>query len=98
MTKPEITLEEVKLHCRIDNDYDDEILIVYAEAALEVCQQHIGKRFEDGLSFTPAIKVGCLMYISLLYENREMIGSDGLKEVPLTIHSLWSTYRDVGVY
>lgn len=38
------------------------------------------------------------MYISLLYENREMIGSDGLKEVPLTIHSLWSTYRDVGVY
>ncbi|EPH3102803.1 head-tail connector protein [Providencia stuartii] len=98
MTKPEITLEEMKQHCRIDDDYDDAILTVYADAALEVCQQHIGKRFDDGLPFTPAIKVGCLMYISMLYENREMVGSDGLKEVPLTIDSLWSTYRDVGVY
>ncbi|MBP1428284.1 phage gp6-like head-tail connector protein, partial [Providencia rettgeri] len=26
MTKPEITLDEVKLHCRIDDDYDDAIL------------------------------------------------------------------------
>lgn len=98
MTKPNISLDEVKLHCRIDDDYDDAILAIYIDAALEVCQQHIGKRFDDGLPFTPAIKVGCLMYISLLYENREMVGSDGLKEVPLTIHSLWSTYRDVGVY
>ncbi|WP_275347831.1 head-tail connector protein [Xenorhabdus bovienii] len=69
-----------------------------AEAALEVCQQHIGKRFDDGLSFTPAIKVGCLLYIGLLYENREMATDVELKEVPFTIKSLWSVYRDVGVY
>ncbi|HCM64156.1 MAG TPA: hypothetical protein DIT05_16685 [Morganella sp. (in: Bacteria)] len=98
MTKPEISLDDIKLHCRIDGDYEDSLLIVYADAALEVCQQHIGKRFGDSLEFTPAVKVGCLMYISLLYENREMVGSDGLKEVPLAVRSLWSVYRDPGVY
>lgn len=98
MTKPEISLTDIKLHCRIDGDYDDAILTVYKDAALEVCQQHIGKRFDNGLEFTPAIKVGCLMYISLLYENREMAGHENLKEVPLTIGSLWSVYRDVGIY
>ncbi len=98
MTKPEISLADIKLHCRIDDDYDDPVLTMYADAALEVCQRHIGKRFDDGLEFTPAIRVGCLMYISLLYENREMIGNENLKEVPLTIDSLWSVYRDPGVY
>ncbi|CDH21461.1 head-tail connector protein [Xenorhabdus bovienii] len=96
----DIPLNEIKQHCRIDESdtLDDALLTAYAEAALEVCQQHIGKRFDDGLSFTPAIKVGCLLYIGLLYENREMATDVELKEVPFTIKSLWSVYRDVGVY
>ncbi|CDG18785.1 head-tail connector protein [Xenorhabdus doucetiae] len=98
MNQPEISLDEIKLHCRIDGDYDDVILAVYADAALEACQQHIGKRFDEGLAFTPAIKVGCLLYIGLLYENREMATDLELKEVPFTIKSLWSVYRDIGVY
>ncbi|MDC9582781.1 head-tail connector protein [Xenorhabdus sp. PR6a] len=98
MSQPEIKLDEIKLHCRIDHNYDDAILAVYAEAALEVCQQHIGKRFNEGLAFTPAIKVGCLLYIGLLYENRAMAVDIVLKEVPFSIKSLWSVYRDIGVY
>ncbi|ERT11886.1 head-tail connector protein [Photorhabdus temperata] len=100
MTEIKIPLNEIKRHCRLDESdtLDDELLMGYAEAALEVCQQHIGKRFDEGLVFTPAIKVGCLLYISLLYENREMATDADLKEVPFTIKSLWSVYRDVGVY
>ncbi|MDE9536697.1 head-tail connector protein [Xenorhabdus bovienii] len=96
----DIPLNKIKQHCRIDESdtLDDALLTAYAEAALEVCQQHIGKRFDDGLSFTLAIKVGCLLYIGLLYENREMATDVELKEVPFTIKSLWSVYRDVGVY
>ncbi|CDG17390.1 head-tail connector protein [Xenorhabdus doucetiae] len=96
----EISLSEIKQHCRVDeNDTrDDALLMGYAEAALEVCQQHIGKRFDNGLTFTPAIKIGCLLYIGLLYENREMATDLELKEVPFTIKSLWSVYRDIGVY
>lgn len=48
----EITLEEAKLHCRIDDDYEDTLIQAYIEAALEVCQKHIGKRFDNGLEFT----------------------------------------------
>ncbi|CDH18340.1 head-tail connector protein [Xenorhabdus bovienii] len=100
MSQIEIPLNEIKQHCRLDESdtLDDTLLMGYAAAALEVCQQHIGKRFSDDLAFTPAIKVGCLLYIGLLYENREMVTEAELKEVPFTIKSLWSVYRDVGVY
>ncbi|CAM3488446.1 conserved hypothetical protein [Xenorhabdus nematophila ATCC 19061] len=100
MPNIDIPLNEIKQHCRIDESdtLDDALITAYAEAALEVCQQHIGKRFDNGLVFTPAIKVGCLLYIGLLYENREMATDIELKEVPFTIKSLWSVYRDVGVY
>uniref|UniRef100_UPI00056F1E35 head-tail connector protein n=1 Tax=Xenorhabdus bovienii TaxID=40576 RepID=UPI00056F1E35 len=69
MNRIEIPLNEIKQHCGLDESdtLDDTLLMGYAEAALEVCQQHIGKRFDNGLAFTPAIKVGCLLYIGLLY-------------------------------
>ncbi len=100
MINPLITLDEIRQHCRIDESstLEDALLKGYAEAALEVCQQHIGKRFNEGLAFTPAIKVGCLLYIGLLYENRAMAIDIELKEVPFSIKSLWSVYRNVGVY
>ncbi|WP_038253984.1 head-tail connector protein, partial [Xenorhabdus bovienii] len=38
----DIPLNEIKQHCRIDESdiLDDALLTAYAEAALEVCQQH----------------------------------------------------------
>ncbi|MCP9267638.1 head-tail connector protein [Xenorhabdus sp. XENO-1] len=100
MNPIDIPLNEIKQHCRLEESdtLDDALLIGYAAATLEVCQQHIGKQFGDDLAFTPAIKVGCLLYIGLLYENREMAADVELKEVPFTIKSLWSVYRDVGIY
>lgn len=95
-----ITLEEAKLHCRIDDGYtvEDKLLEGFIAAALEVCQKHIGKRFDDGLVFTPAVKIGCLMYVSMLYETREMVSELEKSEVPMTVSALWSVYRDVGIY
>ena len=89
----EITLDEAKLHCRIDDDYEDTLIQAYIDAALEVCQKHIGKRFDNGLEFTPAIKIG-----SQLYEYRTTIGDTDTKEIPMAVSALWSVYRDVGVY
>lgn len=94
----EITLAEAKLHCRIDGNDEDTLIQAYIDAALEVCQKHIGKRFDNDLELTPAIKIGCLMYVSQLYEYRTMIGDTEAKEVPLAISALWSVYRDVGGY
>lgn len=94
----QITLEEAKLHCRIDDDYEDMLIQAYIDAALEVCQKHIGKRFDTDLELTPAIKIGCLMYVSQLYEYRTTISDVEAKEIPFAISALWSVYRDVGVY
>ncbi|END3732103.1 phage gp6-like head-tail connector protein, partial [Escherichia coli] len=33
-----ITLEEVKLHCRIDGDDEDQLISGYIAASLEACQ------------------------------------------------------------
>ncbi|NIF02108.1 phage gp6-like head-tail connector protein [Pantoea sp. Acro-805] len=96
-----ITLEEVKLHCRIDDDYEDSLLEAYIAAALEVCQKHIGKRFDSEppeQAFNAALKVGCMMYVSQLYEYRATISDVEAKEVPFAISSLWSAYRDPGMY
>lgn len=94
----EITLAEAKLHCRIDGNDEDTLIQAYIDAALEVCQKHIGKRFENGLVFTPAIKIGCLMFVSQLYEYRTTLSDADVKEVPFAVSALWSVYRDVGVY
>ncbi|MCZ5960388.1 head-tail connector protein, partial [Escherichia coli] len=65
MSEEKITPDEVRAHLRLDDfSGEGELLKMYTDAALEACQKHIGKRFEDGLEFTPAIRVGCLMYIA----------------------------------
>ncbi|EET5679474.1 phage head-tail connector protein, partial [Escherichia coli] len=76
MTEELITLEEVKLHCRIDGDDEDQLISGYIAASLEACQIHIGRRFDDGLEFTPAIKIGCMMFIAHLYENRQIVADN----------------------
>lgn len=96
-----ITLAEVKLHCRVDDDFEDSLLEAYIAAALEVCQKHIGKRFDSEppeLAFNAALKVGCMMYVSQLYEYRATISDVEAKEVPFAISALWSAYRDPGIY
>ncbi|EFC5289896.1 phage gp6-like head-tail connector protein [Escherichia coli] len=99
MSEEKITPDAVRAHLRLDDfSGEGELLKMYTDAALEACQKHIGKRFEDGLEFTPAMRVGCLMYIAFLYENREAVSPVEQSELPMAISALWSVYRDVGVY
>ena len=77
---------------------EDQLISGYIAASLEACQIHIGRRFDDGLEFTPAIKIGCMMFIAHLYENRQIVADNAKTRVPMTIGALWTAYRDVGVY
>ncbi|MCX8959437.1 phage gp6-like head-tail connector protein [Erwinia psidii] len=95
-----ISLAEVKQHLKMEEDYDseDELLSAYILAALEVCQKHIGKRIPEEQEFTPALKVGCLMYIGFLEYQRLMVHQLENFVVPLTVDALWSVYRDPGIH
>ena len=95
-----IDLDEAKLHCRIDSDEDDTLIAAYIDAALEACSKHIGRTIgdDDGQQpFTPGMKAGCLMFISMLYEYRTVLSDVEAKRVPYAIESLWSVYRVLGV-
>ena len=100
MVEINLTIDEIKAHLNLDHDLDDELLEAYKVATLEVCQKHIGKTFgeeetEKTIPFTPAIKIGCLMYIAYLYTNREAVTDlANLKPAPMTISALWEVYRE----
>ncbi|MDU5237919.1 MAG: head-tail connector protein [Haemophilus parainfluenzae] len=104
MAEINLTIDEIKAHLNLDHDLDDELLEAYKVATLEVCQKHIGKTFgeeetEKTIPFTPAIKIGCLMYIAYLYTNREAVTDlANLKPAPMTISALWEVYREPCAY
>ena len=104
MVEINLTIDEIKAHLNLDHDLDDELLEAYKVATLEVCQKHIGKTFgeeetEKTIPFTPAIKIGCLMYIAYLYTNREAVTDlANLKPAPMTISALWEVYRETCAY
>ncbi len=104
MAEINLTIDEIKAHLNLDHDLDDELLEAYKMATLEVCQKHIGKTFgeeetEKTIPFTPAIKIGCLMYIAYLYTNREAVTDlANLKPAPMTISALWEVYREPCAY
>ena len=104
MAEINLTIDEIKAHLNLDHDLDDELLEAYKVATLEVCQKHIGKTFgeeetEKTILFTPAIKIGCLMYIAYLYTNREAVTDlANLKAAPMTISALWEVYREPCAY
>jgi len=104
MANINLTLDDIKAHLNLDHDLDDKLLEAYKVATLEVCQKHIGKTFgeeetEKTIPFTPAIKIGCLMYIAYLYTNREAVTDlANLKPAPMTISALWEVYREPCAY
>lgn len=104
MANINLALDEIKAHLNLDHDLDNDLIESYKVAAFEVCQKHIGKTFgeeetEKTIPFTPAIKIGCLMYIAYLYTNREAVTDlANLKPAPMTISALWEVYREPCAY
>lgn len=95
-----ISLDEIKLHCRIEPDFteEDSELSLLRSAALIACQRHIGKKIGVNLEWDDGLKVGCLMFICHAYETRTSVTDFEQTEVPMTVDYLWTVYRDPGVY
>lgn len=105
MSRPEINIDKLKLHLRIelDDDEHDLLLKAYWLASVEAAENHMGRKLypagklpdndPNALEFTEGIECGCMLFVGHLFANREAVNSDQARIVPFTIKSLWDVYR-----
>lgn len=101
-----LTIEQIRLHCRIDGDEEDSLLENYRFAAAEVLKTHTGRNWyaqsdlipagdSDGLSYNPAVNQAMLLLVGHWYANREMDFSSN--DIPMSFWHLIQPYRIYGV-
>lgn len=101
-----ITLDDIKLHCRIDHDDEDSLLTQYHAAAREQVENYICRPLfdtvappdvEDGIAMTRSIEQAMLLLIGHWYAHRESVADVSMSEVPHGVHALLQPYRVMGV-
>lgn len=79
----DITLDEIKLQCRIDGDTEDELLEVLLNAAKSTIENYTNRQLfaelptdnvpDNALELNADLKIAILMLVAYLYENRSGI-------------------------
>lgn len=104
-----ITLDEIKLQCRIDSDDEDELLEGYKLSAIAFIEDYTNRTLYESLpevpednaqEITPNLKIAVLMLIAYLYENRtgvnEIQGATTIA-LPPTVKMIIERYRFIAV-
>lgn len=102
-----LSIELIKLHCRVDHDDEDELLQQYENAAKEYIESLLDRKLytvqvpedvSNGLVVNTAIKQAMLMTIAHWYEHREsvVVGVTS-KEIEEGVWRLIQPYRIMGV-
>ncbi|MBS0348283.1 MAG: phage gp6-like head-tail connector protein [Proteobacteria bacterium] len=87
-----LTLEEVKLHCRIDGYEEDYLLAAMIEAAVASVGDYINAT-EPLTDTAPApVKAAAMLLVADLYSNREALVERPLSKNP-TFERLLNPYR-----
>lgn len=68
---PMVTLDEVKMHCKVGGTAEDTLLQTYIDAAEGFVRRYCGQDFEGDVP--PVVKVACLMVVAGLYETRQSV-------------------------
>lgn len=91
-----ITLEDVKKHCRIDGNCEDDVLMLYATAAEETVLNVLDRTEEDLLEeygkIPASIRQAMLMVVSNSYSHREPASATNLSSIPYTLEFLVLPY------
>lgn len=105
-----ITLDEIKLQCRIDGDEENELLNVFLTSAKAIVENYTNRQLfsvlppdnmpHNALEITADLKVAILMLVAYLYENRS--GVNELNQVqfdalPPTIKMIVDRYTYIAI-
>lgn len=81
-----LTLEGIKKHLRIDDDYEDELLTLYAESAaqeaLNFMERTLESIYEEYGDIPADIKLACYCRVGTAYKYREDITDRNLYRLP----------------
>ena len=93
-----LTLEETKLHLRVDHDFEDAGIEAMIDAAIAAVSDYLGVPIEDlELLAQPApVRSAALLQVSDLYENRERQTAQALHRND-TFERLLNPYRVMAV-
>lgn len=89
---PMVTLDEVKLALKVNNDFEDSLIQTYMAGAEDFIRRYCGQDFEDNL---PAVvKVACLMIVAGMYEGRQHVISTEGHIAQVVVNNLVYDYLD----
>ena len=86
-----LTLEEAKLHCRIDHDDEDALLGALIATATAAVADYMNVTSVDSTAAAP-VKSAALLLVGDLYANREAQGDRQFYKNP-TFENLLNPYR-----
>lgn len=103
-----MSLELIKLHCRIDHEHDDVLLDLYLDAAKDAVKQHTSRNWyelaeaipegdELGLHWNRAAELAIYLLIAHWYSSREAVTDLNTNEMPIGFFSLIQPYRIYGL-
>ena len=88
-----LTLEETKLHLRVDSDDEDTAIQAMIDAAAAACADFLNMEVDDLDTAAPApVKSAALLLVGDLYANRESQGERAYHQT-LTFERLLNPYR-----
>ena len=88
-----LTLEETKLHLRVDSDDEDAPIQAMIDTATAACADYLNMEVDDLDAAAPApVKSAALLMVAGLYENREDVSDRQLYRND-TYYRLLNPYR-----
>ncbi len=88
-----LTLEQTKLHLRVDHTDEDALIEALMTTATAACADYLNMPAADLVVAVPApIKSAALLLIGTLYEQRESVGERPYNRNP-TFEALLNPYR-----
>lgn len=92
-----ITLQEIKLQCRIDGDEEDALLTAYGDAAEHQVCNMTARSFDElrergGGDWPPPLKVAALLLAAHWYRQREAVAPGSANAVPYAVEYLTRPY------